>query len=202
MVSYVQLLSGLESLAVIIASGVAIWGINAWKREHGGGRRIELAEETLTLFYEARDVINGARSLLGFEHEYRTAEKLQRDASGADSGPQEVRIVAYRLHQRTELFARIRALRYRFAAVFGEGAEQPFRDLAQLVTRIVVAERHLPELQRRYSQSTGEAKGTLDARLQEQADIVEAGGDDSDPTTQKLNAIVQEIERICRSVLE
>jgi len=38
----------LQGLAVIGASIAAVLGINAWKREHLGKRRIELAEEVLT----------------------------------------------------------------------------------------------------------------------------------------------------------
>lgn len=32
---------------------VAIYGINAWRREYVGKRQLELAEDSLALFYEA-----------------------------------------------------------------------------------------------------------------------------------------------------
>lgn len=43
----------LESISVIVASAIAsftvIFGINAWKREYLGRRKIELAEEVLSV---------------------------------------------------------------------------------------------------------------------------------------------------------
>jgi hypothetical protein len=53
------------SAAAIVASIVAVWGINAWRREHVGRRRIDLAEEVLGLFYGAREVISSFRSPVG-----------------------------------------------------------------------------------------------------------------------------------------
>lgn len=193
-------LDWLDSVAVIIASGVAIWGINAWRREHVGKRRIDLAEETLALFYEARDVINAARSVLGFDTEYREAEKIQREASGNESGPQEVLIVTYRLYRRNDLFARIRTLRYRFAAAFGNRAATPFYELVRLKSEVIVAERRLAEL-RRERRSTGEAAARL-AQVSQLSDVVELGGVDSDPTTQRLNRIVERIEHVCGPVIQ
>jgi hypothetical protein len=48
MESNIQILS---SISVIIASWAAVYGIDAWKREFTGKRRIQLAEEALELFY-------------------------------------------------------------------------------------------------------------------------------------------------------
>ena len=70
----------LESLALIIAAVIAAFGINAWRREHVGKKRAELAEETLALFYEAQDVINAARrSQFGYANEWEEAAKMGRD---------------------------------------------------------------------------------------------------------------------------
>jgi hypothetical protein len=197
-----QFLEWIESLAVISASGAAVWGINTWQREHVGRRRIDLAEETLTLFYEVCEVINGARSAIGWESEYREAEKRQNEASGKESGPQGILIVTDRLNRRSDLFAKIRTLRYRFAAVFGHGAEKPFYDLVRLKNEVVIAERRLPELRRERSRSTGEAEAKCAQRIGELSDVVEGGGDDSDPTTQRLKEIVEQVERVCRPVIQ
>lgn len=47
----------IQGASVIIASCVAIFGINAWRKEFVDKRRIELAEEVLALFYQAKDII-------------------------------------------------------------------------------------------------------------------------------------------------
>ncbi len=55
-----------QAVAVIVASVVAIFGINAWKREYVGKRRMELAEEVLAMFYEVRDVMHDIRAPFSF----------------------------------------------------------------------------------------------------------------------------------------
>jgi hypothetical protein len=40
---------------------LAVYGVDSWRREHPGKRRIELAEDTLALFYEAVDAIRHIR---------------------------------------------------------------------------------------------------------------------------------------------
>ena len=50
------------ALATGFAAGVAIYGIRSWRREFRGKRQIELAEDVLALFYEARDAITAIRS--------------------------------------------------------------------------------------------------------------------------------------------
>ena len=51
-----------EIIAASVASFAVIYGVNAWRREYVGKRKIELAEEVLALFYEARDVISYIRN--------------------------------------------------------------------------------------------------------------------------------------------
>jgi hypothetical protein len=50
-----------QIVSVLVASLVAIRGIQAWRREFVGKRRIELAEEVLALFYQAKDAIGWIR---------------------------------------------------------------------------------------------------------------------------------------------
>ena len=56
----------LESISLIIAAWAVIIGVNAWRREYIGKRRLELAEEVLSLFYEARDIIRYIRNPFGY----------------------------------------------------------------------------------------------------------------------------------------
>ena len=45
-----------KNISVIIGALTLISGIRAWKREYIGKRKIELAEDTLMFFYQARDL--------------------------------------------------------------------------------------------------------------------------------------------------
>jgi hypothetical protein len=195
-------LDWLDSLAVILASGVAIRGINAWRREHVGKRRIDLAEETLTLFYEVRDVINGARSGDAPLHHYQKAADLEREGTGREPTSQDALVVTYRLYTRNELFAKIHTLRYRFAAVFGPGTEKPFYDLVTLQAEVKIAEDQLRTLRRNLQGRGPGAADSFQNDLVRLTRLVYGGGGANDPTTQKLGKIVERIEQVCRPVIE
>lgn len=67
----------IASVAAFIASVVAIYGINAWRREFRGKRQMELAEEVLALFYQARDVIKYTRTPMTIRGEGRSRNAEQ-----------------------------------------------------------------------------------------------------------------------------
>jgi len=133
-----QTLDPLQTVAVVIASLVAIWGVNAWRREYTGKRNIDLAEEVLALFYQARDAIRGIRSPFG-----HSGEGFTREAS-EDETPEEKRtrdsayvpFERYERHQ--EMFGRLGALRYRFAARFGKEYRRPFDDIERVINQILL----------------------------------------------------------------
>jgi len=51
----------IRDVAVMAASLVAIWGINAWRREFKGKRDMQLAEDVLCLLYQAEHAIEAIR---------------------------------------------------------------------------------------------------------------------------------------------
>ena len=53
---------------------MAAYSLDAWRREFMGKRRMELAEEVLALFYQARDVIEQIRSPVRYLGEGQTRE--------------------------------------------------------------------------------------------------------------------------------
>jgi hypothetical protein len=65
----------LQSVSIIIACWVAIFGINAWRREFIGKRRIELAEEVLGAFFAVKDAISYIRSPVSYTDEGSTRKK-------------------------------------------------------------------------------------------------------------------------------
>ena len=48
------------TIGVLVASGTAIWGFWQWRRQMIAGRRMQIAEEVLSAFYEAQDIIRAA----------------------------------------------------------------------------------------------------------------------------------------------
>ena len=63
----------IKQISILFGIGVAIYGIDAWRREHVGKRQLELAEDTLALFYEAADAIKHIRHPASFGQEQVSA---------------------------------------------------------------------------------------------------------------------------------
>lgn len=71
----------IKDVPVVIGLWVVFYKIAAWHLEYRGRRNIELAEEKLALFYEAKDVITWIRNPMGFEngtHSTRTILLIQK----------------------------------------------------------------------------------------------------------------------------
>ena len=123
----------IQSCAVIGASFVAIYGINAWRVEFVGKRRIELAEEVLVLFYQARDAIASMRNPMGYIGEGETRKPGPNETSEQKDDLNQAFVLIERYNKHIDAFSRLHALRYRFILQFGADASKPFDDLNRLV---------------------------------------------------------------------
>ncbi len=72
-----QLADFLQSVSIILACLTIILGVDAWRREFIGKRKIELAEDVLTRFYEARDAIARIRSPFSTSREGGSARRVR-----------------------------------------------------------------------------------------------------------------------------
>jgi hypothetical protein len=137
--SFQDVLDAFQSVAIIIAAAVAVWGINAWRREFLGKRRIDLAEEALASFYEASEMFAVIRSPLGYVGEGSTRE------SSPDEDPEDKKrldrafVVYERYNKNSEPFRRLQTLKYRCTAQFGESGAAPFDEFIQILNDIFSA---------------------------------------------------------------
>jgi hypothetical protein len=93
-----------QSLSVIVASAVAIYGIDAWRRQFVGRRRIELAEETLALFYQARDIIRAIRSPFGWSGEGQTRKRAPNERPEDKEALDRAYVLIERYNKNIEIF--------------------------------------------------------------------------------------------------
>jgi len=114
-------------------------GLSAWRSETLGRRQMELAEEALAGFYEARDVYRWVRS--PFSHSGEGS-----DREGRDSEAEFIRlhrdtfyVPLKRLADNKEFFGKLQARRYRVVASFGPAAEQPYIELGAVHSEIAAA---------------------------------------------------------------
>lgn len=199
----------LKDCLSVIAAGLAVWGIGAWRRDFVGKRKIELTEEALRLFYQARDAIAAMRAPMAFGAEMADVVRDERESSAKFHWRQTVAPLFKRYNERTELFAQLAVLRYRFMARFGEKSARPFVDIQETVHRVFVSARMLVETAEETTIPDGDQDGTLAAaherRRQQRAKWEEdiwGLGDEADKVAKDVNDIVARVEAICRPILK
>ncbi len=111
-----EILIGLKELALLVGICVAIYGIDSWRREHTGKRQIELAEETLSLFYEAKDAISHIRHPASYVSETDEVVKGENETKKEYDARKSASVVFVRYNSYQELFSKIHSMRYRFMA--------------------------------------------------------------------------------------
>ena len=188
--------SVVTAVMAIVGVCVAARGLNKWRAETIGKRKAELAEEVLADFYQARDIINAARSPGGFSHEGATRQKAEWE-SEEDTRNLNGYFVAYeRLRNKEEFFAQFYARRYRFMAHFGLEAGKPYDELHKIYAEIVVAVQMLISSHRQGDHSS------LPQARETWRTSIGWGMPDQDMIPGRLDRIVEAIENICRPAIQ
>lgn len=199
----VQIITSIiNCFAALVVAYVAVFGIRSWRREFKGKRQIELAEEILTLFYEAKDAFSAIRSPLGWVNEGATRKPAEDETPEQKRARDMAFVVFERYEANKEIFNKLFALRYRFMALFGKDKVSPFDEIHKVRTRIFVASKRLADLWTLRS-STGD---TVDEdKLYEKIHKYEAifwEGDPDDEITELIEKIIKEIEHTCEQVIK
>jgi hypothetical protein len=175
---------------------IGIQGLNKWRAETIGKRKAELAEEVLADFYEARDIINAARSPGGFGHEGATRTPAEWESEDDTRTLNAYFRTIERLRNKEAFFAKLDARRYRFIAHFGLEAAQVYDDLNKIHRQIVVAVQMLISTYRQRDLGS-----VPENRKIWQASIGWVPAE-KDRIPAQLDALIIEIERICRPAIQ
>lgn len=188
----------LSSLAVIAAAGVAWRGIHVWRDELVGRRRAELAEEILTLVYEAKEIIETARSPFSLTGEGESRPSMPGETADQASRRNAYYAPAERLHSRADFWGKFDAARYRFMAVFGEDAGKKYVKILQARNKVMLAAKFLVQ---RVGNEASERDSDRRRMDQLEADIGWVLTEE-DEFADKVDVAVKEIEEICRPAIE
>ena len=191
----------LESISIIIAAWAVIIGVNAWRREYIGKRKLELAEEVLALFYEARDVISFIRSPFGFSGEGSTRNASPNETPEEKQINDRAYVVFERYNKRQDLFNKLYSMRYRYMARFikdfGKDSAKPFEDLRKIVNEIFLSARMLSyyweQQGRRMWKDDEEFQRHLEEMHKYEAIFWEMSPD-KDPIMPRVDAVISDIE--------
>lgn len=195
----------LASLSLIIACWTAIIGINAWRREFMGKRKIELAEEVLALFYEIEDALRDIRNPMSYVGEGSTREK-QEDETEKDTANRNRAFVVYERYRRhQDKVAHLRSLKYRCMARFENGADaaEPFDDMVKIFNELFFAAQILPDYWQRQGTFTDRDE-EFKAHLKEKWEFESViwAGRKEDTFTPKIIAMIEKAEKMCQSQMK
>jgi hypothetical protein len=196
-----ETISFLRELSLLIGIWVAIYGIDSWRREHRGKREIELAEDVLTLFYEARDAIKFMRHPLSTPDEYSDIEKSPHETDQQWQARRNASVVFRRYNDRLDLFNKIHAMRYRFMAQIGISQAQSFEDLNKIVKEVLLAARMLAQLWPRDHFRTQDQYEQHQRLVDKHEAVFWEGPAEKDPINPKLDVIIETMEKTCREII-
>ena len=196
--SWPMLLDALRTVCVVLTAIVACYGVVKWRREQVGKKRADLAEETLAMFYEARDVIMAIRSPLGHSEEGQTRKPEPHETPEQKDARDRAFVLIERYQKRQELFQRIRAARYRFMALFGNDATKPFEELSKVISDMHMAAYSLRDLWASRPSRIADAQ-RLDQDVRKQEAIFYWSSED--PIGPRVDSIVADVEKTCRAAI-
>jgi hypothetical protein len=192
----------LKQISILLGVWVAIYGIDSWRREHVGRRQIELAEDTLSIFYEAADAIRHMRHPASFGYETEEVERGENETEAQFQARKNASVVFYRYNQYQELFNKIHASRYRFMAQIGKKQAMPFDDLRKIVNEITVSARMLSRLWARDHFRTDDQWERHREQIEKHESVFWEGVEDEDPINPNLNKVIEDIEHTCQAIIE
>ena len=184
----------LQTFAVVVTAAVAIWGINQWRRQQVGKRRLEIAEETLSAFYEVQGVIGYARAPFGYAEEGTERPRIAGETESLARTRDSYYRSAHRLCEHEDLFAKLRTLRLLCKVHFGEKSDAPFGEMSKVRHEIAVAVRMLIA-------TAGDKEVERKLKREWQETIWSLAPDDHDKIAKRAENAVRQAERICRAYL-
>lgn len=191
----------ITSISVAVAALAFLVGVNAWRREFVGKRRIDLIENVLALFYEAQDAIREIRSPFGLSGEGATRKRSDYEREEESQVLDQAYVVFERYQKRKKLFAELRSIKYRVMATFGSDAGESFDELNAILTEIFSAAHilgtHYWKRQGRICLSDDEFQKHLDGMSKFEA-IFWFQGEGNDEIAPRVQRAVEKIETIAR----
>jgi hypothetical protein len=106
----------------------------------------------------------------------------------------------YELHR--EAFNRLQALRYRFRAIFGSVAEEPFLDLNKIVQEIFASANILAYYKAKLPGSSGERARLRIEGVEKHEAVFWEMDPAKDPLVPRITAAIEAIERICKPIIQ
>jgi hypothetical protein len=196
-----QTLELIHHISVIVASGVAIFGVSAWKREFKGKRDIELAENVLELFYRVERAIEAIRCPLWNLADGRARSPEPNETPEEKEARDRAYVIVKRMKDHSDVFNQLYALRFRFMARFGRDRTKPFDEMKRVVDTIWVCTKQLAQFWAEQLRDGEHTHESTKKEIEEYEHVIWSGGA-KDPTESRVRDIITEVEGICKPIIE
>lgn len=185
----------LQAVSISVTAIFAIVGLNAWRRQLVGKRRIEIAEQTLLAAYKMRDAFTYFRSVGAFTGEGRSRPDRDDEPEAIRSQGDAYFVPIERIKATSDAFAEFSKAALMCEVYFGTATAKPFHDVLRMRNRVVISARMLLTMTQ---QKRNDAKN----RDRWEADIWEGSHPEiRDEIAETVSVAIQTIEAMCRPLL-
>lgn len=192
-----DMLATIRDLSILGAALAAIYGVESWRRESRAKKKTELAEETLTLFYEAEDAIK----MIRYPGSYGSPGSTRKPGLNENPKQRDARDSAYVLIDRYQkfkkLFNKIHSMRHRFAAQYGKESAEPFDELNKLIKGILSSAMRLSEIWAKDEDGIPQEEREKYYYMRERYEAIFWEGSEDDDVNKIVRSIVAKIENTC-----
>ncbi len=132
--------------SLVVAAYFGVRGLNEWRRQLIGTRKLEAAEQALVAAHEALSALRAVRSPLGFVGEAEGATDSRGEIlTGTRQG---YYVPVARMRKNSEIFSKLWASQLRCKVLFGDEADRHFNAFLDAQKDIAIASRMLVETRR------------------------------------------------------
>ena len=191
----------IRDISLIIASFTAVYGIHSWRKEFIGKKKIELVEEVLALFYEARDNISYMRSPVSYEGEGKI-EGLSNDNPTRKWAREQANVLFKRYNECEQSFNRLFSLKYRFLINFKKATENPFHELRKILNRLSFAAKQLAYYWENLDTFPERQRDGIFKTIEKYEKIFWESPDEEDEIIKSVNKIIEDVEEVCKPIIK
>lgn len=188
-----------QAVSIVFACLTFIFGVNAWRREFIGKKKIELAEQILSKFFEVKDAISAIRNPFSNTGEGKTRKRNEYELESDSKILDQAYVVNERMQKYDKLFAEFFSLKYRAMATYGKQIEGAYTGVGLILRSILVSAmalgEHYWQRQGRVKMSEAEFKKHLEEMHRHEGIFWARGGSD-DEICLKLDDIQRDLEQI------
>jgi hypothetical protein len=195
----------IETIAVIIAAVVAIYGISSWRREAKWKRKYELAEEVLSCLYEISETFDMMRNPCGYVGEGKTRKRRDGESQEESDILDKAYVLVERYEKNKEPFIKLQSLKYQFMALYGNETKEYFNEIMQLRNQLFHASHMLGT---RYWKDQGRRKMTEQQEKQHlgKMDKFErlfwSDFEEKDEFNESMDSCINKIEKRCWEIIK